>query len=59
MELASGVRANLVRTNKFKTNMLGVFFSVPMTFENASVNALIPAVLRRGTNTYPRRALRS
>ncbi len=53
MELASGVRANLVRTNKFKTNMLGVFFSVPMTFENASVNALIPAVLRRGTNTYP------
>ncbi len=53
MELASGVRANLVRTNKFKTNMLGVFFSVPMTFENASVNALIPAVLRRGTNIYP------
>lgn len=53
MELKRGVRANLVRTDKFKTNMLGVFFSVPMTFENASVNALIPAVLRRGTNTYP------
>lgn len=53
MELKRGVRANLVRTDKFKTNMLGVFFSVPMTLENASVNALIPAVLRRGTNTYP------
>ena len=53
MEQCSGVRANLVRTDKFKTNMLGVFFSVPMTLENASVNALIPAVLRRGTNNYP------
>lgn len=53
MELKSGVRANLIRTDKFKTNMLGVFFSVPMTLENASVNALVPAVLRRGTNNYP------
>ena len=53
MEVVSGVRANLVKTDKFKTNMLGIFFSVPMTMENASINALIPAVLRRGTNTYP------
>jgi len=53
MELLSGVRANLIKNNKFKTNMFGVFFSTPMTIENASRNALIPAVLRRGTNTYP------
>lgn len=53
MELTRGVRANLIKTDKFKTNMLGVFFSVPMTLENASVNALVPAVLRRGTNNYP------
>lgn len=53
MEVCNGVRANLVRTNKFKTNMFGIFFSVPMTLENASINALIPAILRRGTNTYP------
>jgi len=53
MEQCLGVRANLVRTDKFKTNMFGIFFSVPMTLENASVNALIPAVLRRGTNNYP------
>jgi len=53
MDICKGVRANLVRTDKFKTNMLGVFFAVPMTLKNASVNALIPAVLRRGTNNYP------
>ena len=53
MELCNGVRANLIKNDKFKTNMFGVFFSTPMTVENASRNALIPAVLRRGTNTYP------
>lgn len=53
MEIARGVRANLIKTDKFKTNMVGVFFSTPMTLENASINALIPAVLRRGTNNYP------
>ena len=53
MEIARGVRANLIKTSKFKTNMVGVFFSTPMTLENASINALIPAVLRRGTNNYP------
>ena len=30
MNQCSGVRANLVRTDKFKTNMFGIFFSVPM-----------------------------
>ena len=53
MELCNGVRANLIKNDKFKTNMIGIFFSVPMTEENVSLNALIPAVLRRGTNTYP------
>lgn len=53
MEIVRGVRANLIKTDKFKTNMIGVFFSTPMTLENASINALIPAVLRRGTNNYP------
>ena len=53
MEIVRGVRANLIKTDKFKTNMVGVFFSTPMTLENASINALIPAVLRRGTNNYP------
>ncbi len=53
MEIVRGVRANLIKTDKFKTNMVGVFFSTPMTLENASINALIPAVLRRGTNNFP------
>jgi hypothetical protein len=53
MEIVRGVRANLIKTDKFKTNMVGVFFSTPMTLENASINALIPAVLRRGTNNLP------
>ena len=45
----NGVRFNFIKNNKFKTSMIGVFFSTPMTAKNVSINALIPAVLRRGT----------
>lgn len=45
----NGVRFNFIKNNKFKTSMIGVFFSTPMTAKNVSINALIPAILRRGT----------
>lgn len=51
--MENGVRFNFIKNNKFKTSMIGVFFSTPMTVENVSVNALIPAVLRRGTKKFP------
>lgn len=51
--MENGVRFNFIKNNKFKTSMIGVFFSTPMTSENVSVNALIPAVLRRGTKKFP------
>lgn len=51
--MENGVRFNFIKNNKFKTSMIGVFFSTPMTNENVSVNALIPAVLRRGTKNFP------
>ena len=49
----NGVRFNFIKNNKFKTSMIGVFFATPMTAKNVSVNALIPAVLRRGTEKLP------
>ncbi len=51
--MKNGVRFNFIKNDKFKTSMIGVFFSTPMTNENVSVNALIPAVLRRGTKNFP------
>ncbi|MBE5812404.1 MAG: insulinase family protein [Clostridiales bacterium] len=53
MYIKNGVRARLLKSDKFKTNIVGVFFSTELDKENVTKNALIPAVLRRGTNKYP------
>jgi len=53
MKIKDGVRARLVKSNKFKTNMIGIFFSTPLNAQDVSKNALVPALLRRGTNNYP------
>lgn len=51
--LAPGVVLRAVQTNKFKTSMLGATFLEPLREETASLNALLPRVLRRGTQQYP------
>ena len=38
-----------INTNKFKTNLIAAFLVVDLDKENITKNALIPAVLRRGT----------
>lgn len=39
-----------LQSNKFKTNLVAVFITVPLTKENCTKNALLTSVLRRGTN---------
>lgn len=51
--LAPGVTLRAVQTKKFKTSMLGFTFLEPLTQETASLNALLPKVLRRGTRNHP------
>ena len=43
----------LIKTNRFKTNLYAIFLTIPMKKEDATINSLIPAVLRRGTKKYP------
>lgn len=52
-EILPGVFLTCLQTNKFKTGLLSVNFLTPLCRENASKNALIPSVLRRGTTTCP------
>lgn len=52
-EILPGVFLTCLQTNKFKTGLLSVNFLTPLTRENASKNALIPSVLRRGTTRHP------
>lgn len=52
-ELAPGVSLTAVRTNKFKSAVLSVSLLTPLKKETASANALVPYVLRRGTQVKP------
>lgn len=41
-----------IQTNKFKTNEIAIFLSMPLTRETITKNALIPRVLTRGSQNY-------
>ena len=49
-EIKKSIKLHCIETDKFKTNLLSVFLSVPLDKKTVTANALIPAVLRRGTN---------
>lgn len=49
-EIKKGIKVHVLETNKFKTNLVAVFLSMPLQRETITKNALIPAVLRMGTS---------
>jgi len=49
-ELKKGIKLHCIETDKFKTNIIAVFLTLPLDRNTVTSNALIPAVLRRGTN---------
>lgn len=53
MELRSGVHLYACRDTRFKQGALSIQFVRPMKKEEAACNALLPAVLLRGTEEYP------
>lgn len=53
MELCSGVQLYTCRDTRFKQGALSIQFVRPMKKEEAASNALLPAVLLRGTTKYP------
>lgn len=52
-ELKKGIKFHEIETNKFKTNLLAVFLSLPLNRETVTKNALLAAILRRGTQNMP------
>ena len=48
-QIKEGITFHQIETNKFKTNLMAIFLSLPLQRENATKNALLAAVLRRGT----------
>lgn len=52
-EIKQGIKLCTINTNRFKTNLVAVFLSVPITRENVTFNSVLSAVLRRGSKNMP------
>ncbi len=48
-EIKQGVKLHCIDTNKFKTNLMAVFITLPLNREKVTFDTVIPAVLKRGT----------
>lgn len=47
--IKNGIKLHTIETPKFKTNLFAIFLTTPLNRANITKNALISAVLRRGT----------
>lgn len=50
-EIKEGINLHTIETNKFKTNLLSVFLTMPLYRDTITKEALIASVLRRGSAT--------
>ena len=49
-QIKEGIKIHFIQNDKFKTNLIAVFLTTSLCRENVTKNALIPAILRRGTS---------
>ena len=49
IDIKNGIKLHTIKTEKFKTNIIAVMLTTKLDRKNITKNALIPAVLRRGT----------
>ena len=52
-----GITFHKINTNKFKTNLFSIFVTTKLERENVTKNALLTAILRRGTKKMPTQEL--
>lgn len=52
INIGNGINLNLIKTDKFKSNLLSYYFMRPLSKEEVTKNALLPLVLKRGTKEY-------
>ena len=50
-DIKKGIKLHILNTDKFKTNLIGIFLTTKLEKETVTSNALISAVLRRGSKT--------
>lgn len=50
MVLDDGIELHHIHTDKFKTDMFGIYFKRPLTKREATLNSLLARIIKRGTN---------
>lgn len=53
LELKAGIKAHLIKTDIFKTNLISIIITTPLKKKNVTKNALIPFLLKRGSKNFP------
>ncbi len=51
--ITNGVTLYYIEDGKYKTNYLNIYFSLPLTAENATYMNLLARVLKRGSESFP------
>ncbi len=51
--IKQGITLHQIQTENYKTNLYAIFIATPLKRENVTLDALISAVLRRGTKNLP------
>ncbi len=57
IEIKKGINLYLVPDSKFKTYHTGIYLHTPLTKENATKNALLPFLLKRGSKNFPEKKI--
>lgn len=53
IELKTGIKAHIIKTDVFKTNLISIILTTPLKKKNVTKNALIPFLLKRGSKNFP------
>ena len=52
VNITEGMNLNLIKTDKLKSNLISFYIIMPLNRKDATKNALIPLVLKRGTKNH-------
>ncbi len=52
-EIKQGIKLHNINTDKFKTNLIAIFLTTPLSRKYVTFDAVLTAVLRRGTKNMP------
>lgn len=52
-KIKEGINVHIINEKKFKTDLVAIFLTTPMTRENVTYNAVLSSTLRRGSKNMP------